>query len=828
MNRIYPFLLVLLLSAGCVERNPYYQGDETRSDGAVADLGPVETKDGSIAGGDTGWSTSDGSPDSAGRVDSGMEPSTDRGVTDDAARAPRDGSASDIDGDDDGVPASDDCDDGDPFVFPGAPEKCDGKDQDCDQSVDEDFAVGEVCTVGEGGCSRSGVVVCAADGTAGCDAEPGLPAVETCNGEDDDCDGTPDEGVLNRCGGCGDDFVERCNGLDDDCDEEIDEEWDLGAVCFDGEGACRRGGVVVCGGEAGTQCSATAADPSEEICNGLDDDCDAFVDEDLGLGEGCTEGVGACAREGTLQCGADGRVQCSAMPGPREVELCNALDDDCDGETDEGFALGQVCFVGEGACQVDGRTACADGGEGIECLAPEPVRAAEICDQEDNDCDGRTDEGLLNVCGVCGPEPEEVCDGEDNDCDGRADEGVLNPCGECGPVPDEVCDALDQDCDGQVDEELPVCVVGLGSLPANDDLDARGFGSALASAGDITGDGIPDLYVAAPEGERGAVTLVDGQLVRPIWTVEGDAGFGTSIVAYRFAPDLARILAVGSPQEEREGRVYLYTPDGEQFSSFGGSNGFTVGKTLVAGDDSSLIALSDPDLGLLDNGAIRVLDVVQPDEQVTLEGNIGERLGEQLFLCPDLDRDAVPELLATVRFNFLRDRGAVIYGSANFGQRSERLQSAQQTSQFGRGFTAGDFAGDGRTYLVFGDPDHDRARGQIHFFVDIAFLPRTLRTGQRNDGQGHVLSTFPRMGEPDRLIVGSESDDAVEIWRLGVRNDGTFSIDENISVTREGVEDSFGRAFALSEPAADGTRRLFIGEPDADRGLGAIHVFSIR
>ena len=76
----------------------------------------------------------------------------------------------------------------------------------------------------------------------------------------------------------------------------------------------------------------------------------------------------------------------------------------------------------------------------------------EICDGVDNNCDGQIDEGVKNVCGQCGAVPIEICDGVDNDCDGQVDEGVKNACGQCGSVPFEVCDAVDNDCDGQIDE----------------------------------------------------------------------------------------------------------------------------------------------------------------------------------------------------------------------------------------------------------------------------------------------------------------------------------------------------------------------------------------
>ena len=109
-------------------------------------------------------------------------------------------------------------------------------------------------------------------------------------------------------------------------------------------------------------------------------------------------------------------------------EVCDERDNDCDGDTDEGLL---------NSCGV--------------CGEPDPE---EVCDGMDNDCDGDTDEGLLNSCGECGADPEEVCDGVDNDCDGDTDEGLLNSCGECGDDPEEVCDTRDNDCDGAVDEDV--------------------------------------------------------------------------------------------------------------------------------------------------------------------------------------------------------------------------------------------------------------------------------------------------------------------------------------------------------------------------------------
>jgi len=160
--------------------------------------------------------------------------------------------------------------------------------------------------------------------------------------------------------------------------------------------------------------------PSES-CNELDDDRDGEVDE------GVSNACGSC--------------------GPAPAERCDGEDNDCDGRADEGVL-----------------NAC--GGCGLVPL--------ELCDGEDNDCDGRLDEGVLNACGDCGEVPDESCDGLDNDCDGSIDEGVLNACGRCGPPPAERCDGVDNDCDGSADEGLPLNACGAcGEAPVEscDELD---------------------------------------------------------------------------------------------------------------------------------------------------------------------------------------------------------------------------------------------------------------------------------------------------------------------------------------------------------------------
>ena len=186
-----------------------------------------------------------------------------------------------------------------------------------------------------------------------------------------------------------------CNGVDDDGDGEVDEDFVV-EVTSCGVGACAAVGERACiGGAVVDTCAAGA--PGDEICNDLDDDCDGETDEGYGTGGECSVGIGACASYGVMVCDGEG-TRCDAPPaGDGGPELCaNLIDDDCDGETDEGFDdIGTACAVGVGTCERNGVIVCDVSDRlgtvcSAEAAAPGPN---EICANDaDDDCDGETDE----------------------------------------------------------------------------------------------------------------------------------------------------------------------------------------------------------------------------------------------------------------------------------------------------------------------------------------------------------------------------------------------------------------------------------------------------
>ena len=327
-------------------------------------------------------------------------------------------------------------------LTPG-PETCNGRDDDCDGLTDE--LADTECDTGQPGICASGRLACRTD-TAVCEATVD-PVREECNGEDDDCDGTIDDNI-----------VIACYGGAAGCVDSGDGTFDCMGLCAPGSLACEGGELGACVG-AVEPIASGMDDCTDAGMTAADDDCDGMIDEDCLCtptdtqacygGPAGTAGEGQCVM-GMQTCDATGQFgACEGEVRPLS-ETCNGLDDDCDGAVDDVVGAGDPCTVEgqEGACR-NGTRGCMD--DALACIAPTPMM--EVCDGLDNDCDGAVDNGFdLSTdevnCGTCG----RAC-GEGLTCCGGACvelESSQTHCGECGAGcgDQECCDGACADTTG--------------------------------------------------------------------------------------------------------------------------------------------------------------------------------------------------------------------------------------------------------------------------------------------------------------------------------------------------------------------------------------------
>jgi hypothetical protein len=427
------------------------------------------------------------------------------------------------DNDGDGVPAEEDCDDENAAVFPGAAESCDGLDNNCDGSVDE----GVLSTFytdadGDGyGDTAQPLEACEApDGASAlgddCDDDdaafnPGASETDCNDPNDYNCDGSTgfadnDSDGFAACQECDDgdgavnpDATEICDERDNNCDGATDE--GVTSTFYQDRDADTYGDVdfpaQACSAPSGYSADATDCDDdasavnpgATEVCNDLDDDCDALIDGDDdsldsasassfytdddkdGYGDPASVILACDLPAGAVTDNTDcDDSESDVYPGA--VETCDGEDDNCDGNIDEdatdfatyyadvdGDGYGDADFTVEACSPPTGYVANTDDcNDGDKAVNP---AASEVCDSQDNNCDGVTDDSTST-------DAKTYYADADGDGDGNPSvtiQACTRPSGYIGNKKDcddtnsaisskatEICDTKDNDCDGTIDE----------------------------------------------------------------------------------------------------------------------------------------------------------------------------------------------------------------------------------------------------------------------------------------------------------------------------------------------------------------------------------------
>ncbi len=420
-----------------------------------------------------------------------------------------------------------DCDDGNPASYPGAEELCNTSDDDCDGTVDEAGTTGCMslyADTDEDGFG-AGDAECLCAGSTGYVAQAG------------DC--APDDPAISPASN------ELCNAADDDCDGSIDEESPADCTTFyadedsDGVGLASKFQCLcqpqppysaLLAGDCDDQDPGVAGGAAE-TCDGKDNDCDGtvdevdaqgcqvlFVDSDLD-GYGSSQTACACPLTAgySQETGDCNDQQIHVHPGA--LEICNGIDDDCNGNLDPEGASGCILYYpdgdGDGFGSLDSPGKCLCKPEPAfptldhsDCDDADPVvlpGGTEQCNGKDDNCDGKTDPPGLPGCLVLY---------KDSDGDGYGDKKTVPQCLclaqddysvtnnlDCNdasaaikPGANEKCDGVDNDCDDVTDPpEIPGCKAYFK------DLDGDGFGDDAQPSKCLCAPAFP--YTAGGQGD---------------------------------------------------------------------------------------------------------------------------------------------------------------------------------------------------------------------------------------------------------------------------------------------------------------------------------------
>jgi len=671
-----------------------------------------------------------------------------------------------VDQDGDGFPAAVDCNDQDAAIFPGADELCNDQDDNCDGQVDEHPTDGLVLYADVDGDGYGGL----AYQDMAC--SPSDAWVE----DNTDCN---DLSAVSHPGG-----TELCDGLDNDCDGNVDESVDDAPTWYidaDGDGygdptvpvqACSAPDIYV---DNGDDCDDDNAALSPATIWYADVDGDGYGGTDF-TSVGCEQPDEHLATDDDCDDRDD-----SVHPGAEEI--CDEIDNDCDGTIDGPDATGAVDFYTD-----------ADGdGVGVE--------------------DGKT------VAGCSPPDGYAETTGDCDDTDATAYPGALEACG----------DGVDNSCDGEIDR---YCELALENADIFiDGIDPSDYsGYRLSSAGDLDGDGNTDLAVGA-NGATGG-----GAVAGKTYIVQGPLTAGTTLSL----SDATASIAGNSTYDYSSAALAI---GGDATDD--GTDDLVIGAWGVDTTTSSVGAaylFSGPLSGslTLDEADFTVFGASNLDYMGKYVVNVG----------PDLTGDGVGDFMAGIHGDDAGGASAGVIavfagpvaGSTDSDNADVRIEGSSSSSYVGYSMATQDIDGDGMADVLIG------ASGQASAYLLYGPFQGTISVDDADvlvesptsDGTGSnvVLGDFNGDGATDLALgckyVNLDELDNVGAWRvLSAPLAATLSTDDAVFVVTEttayeyiGVQ--YDQA-AAADLDGDGADELVFGAPTDDRAAttaGAVFVFA--